>query len=71
MLGETAMLDGGGRSANATADKEAEIYALTIDSLDAIVRTQPEIGARLHRNIATHLSERLRRSTALQSTDGS
>jgi len=71
MLGETAMLDGGGRSANATADKEAEIYALTIDSLDAIVRTQPEIGARLHRNIATHLSDRLRRSTALQSTDGS
>jgi ABC-type transporter Mla MlaB component len=71
MLGETAMLDRGGRSADATADKDAEIYALTQSALDTLAGSEPEIAAHLYRNIAIHLSERLRRATSLQSADGS
>ena len=69
LLGETAMLDRGGRTADATADTHTEIYALTETALDAIVRAEPGIGARLYRNIAVHLSERLRRATVLQTTN--
>ena len=71
MLGETAMLDGGGRTADATADTDTEIYALAQSALDTLAGSEPEIGARLYRNIAIHLSERLRRATSLQSADGS
>ncbi|MEO5951831.1 MAG: cyclic nucleotide-binding domain-containing protein [Chloroflexia bacterium] len=71
MLGETAMLDRGGRSADATADTDTEIYALTQSALDTLSSTEPEVGARLYRNVAIHLSERLRRATSLQSADGS
>ena len=71
MLGETAMLDRGGRSADATADTDTEIYALTQSALDTLAGSEPEIGARLYRNISIHLSDRLRRATSLQSADGS
>jgi len=60
MLGETAMLDGGGRSASAVADSNVVVSVLTQRSLDAIAGSQPDIGVRLYRNIATHLSQRLR-----------
>lgn len=62
MLGETAMLDGGGRTASAVADADAEVHGLTQESLDAIGRTHPEVAIRLHRNVALHLSQRLRGS---------
>jgi SulP family sulfate permease len=67
MLGETAMLDRGGRSASATADNDVEVYVLTQERLDSIVRARPDIGVRLYRNIAVHLSGRLRSATSLQS----
>ncbi|MDO8419206.1 MAG: SulP family inorganic anion transporter [Rubrivivax sp.] len=60
MLGETAMLDGGGRSANAVADSEATVHALTRQDLEALTVAEPELAARLYRNVAVHLSERLR-----------
>ncbi len=66
MFGETAMLDGGGRSAGATADAEAELLQLTQQGLDAIGREQPALAAQLYRNIAVHLSARLRRATSLR-----
>lgn len=66
MLGETAMLDGGGRSAGATADADAELLQLTQQGLDAIGREQPALAAQLYRNIALHLSARLRRATSLR-----
>jgi MFS superfamily sulfate permease-like transporter/CRP-like cAMP-binding protein len=66
MLGETAMLDGGGRSAGATADAQAELYQLTQQGLDAIGREQPALASQLYRNIAIHLSGRLRRATSLR-----
>jgi CRP-like cAMP-binding protein/anti-anti-sigma regulatory factor len=66
MLGETAMLDGGARSAGATADADAELLQLTQQGLDAIGREQPALAAQLYRNIAVHLSARLRRATLVR-----
>jgi sulfate permease, SulP family len=66
MFGETAMLDGGGRSAGATADADAEVFQLTQQALDEIGREQPALASRLYRNIAIHLSARLRRATSLR-----
>ena len=60
MIGETAMLDGGGRTAAAVADAPTVVYALTLDALDDIGRTHPAVAIRLHRNLALHLSQRLR-----------
>jgi CRP-like cAMP-binding protein len=64
MLGETAMLDGGGRTAGAVADAPTVVYALTLAALDEIGRTHPEVAIRLHRNVALHLSQRLRGAAA-------
>lgn len=64
MLGETAMLDGVGRSAGAWADDAAEVHALSLRSLDALQAQDPDLAARLYRNIALHLSQRLRSATA-------
>lgn len=66
MLGETAMLDGGGRSAGASADTDVELYQFTQVELDAISRERPALASLLYRNIAVHLSERLRRTTSFR-----
>jgi CRP-like cAMP-binding protein len=60
MIGEMSMLDGGGRTATAVADAPAVVYALSADALDEISRTHPAVAVRLHRNVALHLSQRLR-----------
>ncbi|MDP3226141.1 MAG: cyclic nucleotide-binding domain-containing protein, partial [Rubrivivax sp.] len=60
MFGETAMLDGGGRTAGAVADAPTRVYVMTLHTLDEIGRTHPDVAIRLHRNIALHLSQRLR-----------
>jgi MFS superfamily sulfate permease-like transporter len=65
MFGEVAVLDGSGRSADALADTDAVVYALPITGLEELERTAPNIVIRLYRNIAAHLSVRLRSSTAL------
>ncbi len=70
MLGETAMLDRGGRSAGAVADAEAEVLQLSQRGLDAIGSEQPALASHLYRNIAIHLAERLRRTTALRRLQG-
>ncbi len=63
MLGELAMLDGGSRTADAVADSNSVLYALTREKFDALAETDPALSARLARNIALHLSERLRSAT--------
>jgi MFS superfamily sulfate permease-like transporter len=63
MLGETAMLDGGGRTAGAVADAPTVVHALTLQTLDEIALTHPAVAIRLHRNVALHLSQRLRSAT--------
>jgi hypothetical protein len=60
MIGETAMLDGGGRTAGAMADAPTDVHALTLAGLDELGRSHPQLAIRLHRNVALHLSQRLR-----------
>lgn len=67
MLGETAMLDGGGRSATALADVDSELWQLSPEALAALGRESPALAVAVHRNIAVHLAQRLRQSTARRS----
>jgi SulP family sulfate permease len=63
MLGETAMLDGLGRSADAWADTASTVYALTGAALARLQRDDPVLVAQLMTNVARHLSERLRNAS--------
>ena len=60
MLGELAMLDGRGRSANAVADQDAEVFLLSTEGLSSLAATDPALCSQLYRNMALHLAERLR-----------
>jgi MFS superfamily sulfate permease-like transporter len=60
LLGETAMLDGGGRTAAAEADTEVELVTLDAAALEALQQERPALAATLYRRIAVHLSQRLR-----------
>ena len=60
MLGETAMLDGGGRSGTAVAFGETEVHALDDATLQRLRTEDPLLYAQVQRNIALHLSQRLR-----------
>lgn len=60
MLGETAMLDGGGRSGEAVAFGETEVHSLDESSLQRMRSDDPLLYAQIHRNISVHLSQRLR-----------
>jgi SulP family sulfate permease len=64
MFGETAMLDGGGRTAAVVADGPALVHALTTSDLDALGAAHPQLAVRLYRNMALHLSQRLRSAAA-------
>lgn len=70
MLGETAMLDGGGRSADAVADSAAVVHHLPADAWQRLGQEHPGIALVLHRNIATYLSSRLRAASAAWWADG-
>jgi len=63
MFGELAMLDGGGRTAGARADTDAEVHCLAQHALQALSKTDPELHAQIYRNIAAHLSVRLRQAS--------
>jgi CRP-like cAMP-binding protein len=63
MLGELAMLDGQGRSADAVADQDAEVFLLTPQALSAMAAADPLLCSRLYRNMALHLATRLRVAT--------
>ncbi len=60
MLGETAMLDGRGRSGDAVAFGETQVHALDESSLQRLRTEDPMLYAQTHRNISVHLSQRLR-----------
>jgi glutaminase len=64
MLGETAMLDGQGRTADAIADVPSVVHALRRDALAQLLNEDPALAAMLMANIARHLSERLRHAAA-------
>jgi sulfate permease, SulP family len=64
MLGETALLDGGTRSADAVADTPAQLHHLSRGALQTLEREHPAIALRLHANMAAYLSQRLRAASA-------
>jgi MFS superfamily sulfate permease-like transporter/CRP-like cAMP-binding protein len=60
MLGETAMLDGQGRSGDAVAFGDTDVHALDQATLRQLQAEDPLLAARVYRNVALHLSQRLR-----------
>ncbi len=60
MLGETAMLDGGGRSGEAVAVGDSEVHSLDDQTLLHLRDQDPLLYAQVYRNVALHLSQRLR-----------
>ena len=70
VFGETAMLDGGGRTAGAAADEPSVVYVLTREGFDAIRGGEPALANVLLLNIARELSARLRFASAtIQAAD--
>ena len=59
-FGEIAVLDGGGRTADAVADVASTVHALPIESFAVLQREEPALAAQVYRNVATNLSQRLR-----------
>ena len=64
MFGEVALLDGSGRSADAIADVDSVVFALHRTGLEELERIAPQVVVRLYRNMARHLSGRLRAASA-------
>lgn len=60
MLGETALLHGGGRSAGAVADVDSTLVSLDQPTLATLREQHPSAAASLYHAIAVHLSQRLR-----------
>lgn len=60
MFGEMALLDQAGRSADVVADGPACVQVLSRERLESLLNEHPEVAAKLYRNIAAHLGERLR-----------
>ena len=60
MLGETAMLDGSGRTADALADEPSELFSLSRQALEKLHLEDPALCAQVYLNVARHLSQRLR-----------
>ena len=63
-FGETAVLDGQGRSAAAVADTDSVVHRLAAEDLQALQREDPDSAAQVYRNLAQHLSQRLRSAAA-------
>lgn len=59
-FGETAVLDAGGRTADAVADIDSVVHELPAAAFERLLRDEPALAALLYRNLARHLSARLR-----------
>ena len=59
-FGEIALLDGGGRTADAVADVASTVHALSAEAFAVLQREEPALAAQVYRNLATNLSQRLR-----------
>ncbi len=64
VLGETAMLDHGGRTGDAVADCNATVHSLDMAALQHLLADDPVLCALVYRNLALHLSQRLRAAAA-------
>jgi len=65
IFGESAMLEGGTRSATAIAETEVVTYSLSRANLEAIHTRDPELSRRLVLNMVGHMSGLLRMTTTL------
>lgn len=63
-FGEIAVLDGGTRTADAVADIDSTVYVLPAAALADLHQGEPAIAAQVYRNLAQHLSQRLRAASA-------
>ena len=64
IIGEAAMLDGGGRTATGVADEPSVVYVLTRAALDEIRHDDPALASLLLLNLAREASARLRSAAA-------
>ena len=64
VIGEVAILGDGIRSAHVVAETDAEVLVLSDAALERIQRRFPRAAAKLYRNIAGVLGERLKDQTA-------
>jgi CRP-like cAMP-binding protein len=60
VFGEIALLDGQPRSANVSADEDSEVYCLSCENFERLLHENPQIAAKLLKNLAMVLSHRLR-----------
>ena len=63
-FGETAVLDGGGRTGRAVTDRSCVLGELRAEDLRLIEATDAAAAARIYRNLALHASQRLRAAAA-------
>jgi sulfate permease, SulP family len=59
-FGEMALLDGGGRTADAVADEPSTVHGLGAAALSQLEVEAPAVASALYRNLALHLAVRLR-----------
>jgi len=64
LFGEAAVLDGGGRTADAVADVASELLRLDKAALAELAQQHPALGSRLYRSLALYLAQRLRVASA-------
>jgi glutaminase len=60
IIGEIAFLDGSPRSADVSADEDAEMLSMSIESFDELRRENPLLAMKLMESIARELGQRLR-----------
>ena len=59
-FGETALLDGGGCTADAVANVDSVVHGMSAAGFETLQQQEPALCARIYRNLARHLSPRLR-----------
>lgn len=62
-IGDMAVLARAPRSAEAVAESEVNALGLSVETFERLVQQHPQLAARLCRNIAVHLSDRVRMLT--------
>jgi len=62
VIGEMALIDGGPRSANVTADGPVTCYAFSLSSIEELKADHPMIMEKILRNVVLSLTLRLRRT---------